>query len=92
LAKLYLLLFVLFFNIPSNAGGLEDYINAVKTQCLNINPLIIKKSLIELTHDQNCGNSFTSLLLRECPNVSCSLLLNNWVTFNNAKAGAVIGK
>jgi hypothetical protein len=75
----------------SMAGGLDEYMSAITSQCSEINQLIIKKSLIELTQEQSCNSPFTTLLLKQCPQLKCASLINNLVTLNGVKSGSVIG-
>ncbi|MDO9181599.1 MAG: hypothetical protein Q7U04_04285 [Bacteriovorax sp.] len=90
--KYSIFLTIFFYSLMTYAGGLEDYMSAINNQCPSINQLIIKKSLIEIARSQACNSSFTNLLLKECPQINCSTLLNNWISFNNTNSGAVIGK
>jgi hypothetical protein len=83
---------MLILNSNVFASGLEEYIASVHNQCAGVNQLIIKKSLIEITQDQNCTEVFTSLLLKQCPQVNCFKLLSFWASFNNTTSGSVIGK
>ncbi len=89
-ASLFSLMLFLFSN--AFASGLEEYITSVHNQCASVNQLIIKKSLIEITQEQNCTEVFTALLLKQCPQVNCSRLLGYWAAFNNTNSGSVIGK
>jgi hypothetical protein len=84
------LLFFLVSNF-SIAGGLDEYMSAISNQCTDINQLIVKKSLIELTQEQSCNSPFTTLLLKQCPQLKCASLINSLVTLNGVKSGSVIG-
>jgi hypothetical protein len=76
----------------SFAGEFDAYVATIKSQCSEANQLVVKKSLIELTQEQNCNSAFTSLLLKGCSQLDCKKLISYWTAFNSATAGAVIGK
>ena len=90
--KSILLLILFVFSFSSYSGGLDEYMNVVSSYCPSANKLIIKKSLIELTQDQNCKSSFTSLLLKDCPQLNCTVLIGFLTSLNSVQNGAVIGK
>ena len=74
------------------AAGFEQAIVNISNQCPDVKLLVIKKSLIELHQNHFCGNTFTSLLLKECPQVTCSSLQSIADTLSNNKSGAIIGR
>ncbi len=82
----------LLFSVNSFAGGLQDYMTSISGKCPNVKNLIIKKSLIEMTNGKDCNESFTALLLKECPQISCSAVMDSLVSFNTSNMGVVIGK
>ncbi|MBP9679788.1 MAG: hypothetical protein KBD76_00165 [Bacteriovorax sp.] len=84
--KSLLLIFTLSANLALSAD-LSEIINSISAQCPKVNILIIKKSLIEMRGSNFCQGTFTSILLKECPQINCSTL-----TSINTNAGAVIGR
>jgi hypothetical protein len=89
--RLGTILILFIFNPSLYAGGFEDYRQTILAKCPTINQLVIKKSLIELTQSQDCSALFTASLLKDCPQINCTSLINYWYTSNNSKSGAVIG-
>ena len=90
--KIIFFLISLFSSLSSYSGSLEDYLNLVSSQCETTNKLIIKKSLIELIQGHDCKAAFTSLLLRDCPQLSCKILNSYLNSLNSSQSGAVVGK
>ena len=86
------LLISLCFIQNLHAGGLDEYLTTLSSKCPGVKSLIVKKSLIEITNNKNCNEPFTALLLRECPQLSCTEVIGYWGSFNSTNAGAVIGK
>ena len=92
LKKTIIISCLLCLSLNLHAESLEDYLSTISNLCPVSNKLIIKKSLIELTSAQNCTTLFTSLLLKDCPQLNCNSLVDHWVAFNSKNSGAVIGK
>jgi hypothetical protein len=76
----------------SYAANFDQALVTISNQCPEVKLLVIKKSLIELHQNRFCGNTFTTLLLKECPQVTCSSLQSIADILSNSKSGAVIGR
>lgn len=78
--------------MSTNAEVLDEYYKSINKICPSTNVLLIKKSLLEISSEQSCTSLFTSVLLKECPKLTCLFLVENWSTINAKNSGAVVGK
>jgi hypothetical protein len=91
--KKILFLLLLFSVTLTCAGVLEDYRGAIAEKCSSPNPLLVKKSLIELNQNmQNCEGTFTQKILQDCQQIDCEFLTENYNKLSNTKSGSVIGR
>jgi hypothetical protein len=91
--KKILFLLLLLSVSPTYAGILEDYRSAIGEKCAAPNPLLVKKSLIELNQNmQNCEGIFTQKILQNCQQINCEYLTVNYNRLSNTKSGSVIGR
>jgi hypothetical protein len=88
------LFLLLLLTMPlTYAGILEDYRSVISEKCSSPNPLLIKKSLIELNQNmQNCEGAFTQKILQNCQEINCEYLTVNYNKLSNTKSGSVIGR
>lgn len=91
---LLLVLVSLFMFSVQAAGPLKFFVERLSSQCQELNILLVKKSMIELHHEEgkSCTQRFTKALLVKCPSINCKDIQNFYTGSMKVKRGSIIGE
>lgn len=92
--KLLFSILIILISFESKANYFGAYLDTIAYKCGDANSLVIKKSLIFMLKDNNqqCDDTFTSKLLKECPAlVDCATLHSILNRVMRKNSGNIIG-
>lgn len=90
---LFKFLFILSFS-KVEANYFNTYLDLVANKCSEVNPLIVKKSLIFLLKDQDdiCEDIFSQKIIKECAHINnCATLYEILGKAMHKHSGNIIG-
>ena len=75
------------------ANKIKSYQTKIKNDCptVKLSNLLLKKSLIEFIHGNECNGRFSSLILKKCKNIDCRKLTDIYRQVQQARPGSVVG-
>ena len=92
--KLIIMLFLVAITFSSHADSkIHQFQDNIEKKCgsVEVNPLLVKKSLIELIKGGGCESKFTTIVLKKCEELECKELQAIYKNVQQTRAGSVVG-
>lgn len=90
--KICLFIWFCSFSVFAN-NKISNFQKKVNSICpeSNISSLLLKKSLIEFIHGEECPGKFTSIILTKCSQLDCRELTDIYRQIQQTRPGSVVG-
>ncbi len=90
--RAFLILSLWLFSFTKASAGLTEYKAAILSVCKQTPSLLIKKSALEFSSKNDCGQVFIKQLLARCPELQCEDLKQNYKRNMVGRSGSVVGE